>query len=281
MKILNNIETTKQEVEIIKKNNQTIALVPTMGYLHEGHKSLIKEAKKIGDIVVISIFVNPLQFGENEDLDKYPKDFERDKNIAFELGVDYIFYPEEEEMYNNFKTFVEVRDLSQKMCGKTRPIHFTGVATVVLKLFNIIKPDYAVFGMKDAQQVRIIEKMVYDLNIDVEIIRGEIIRESDGLAYSSRNKYLSQNERKDAIALKEGLNYGKSLIQNGEKDVEKIKKSIIDFILEKFSIKSIDYISIVNFETLEEEDFVYTEVLLAGAIYIGTTRLIDNLLIKI
>ena len=204
MKILNNIETTKQEVEIIKKNNQTIALVPTMGYLHEGHKSLIKEAKKIGDIVVISIFVNPLQFGENEDLDKYPKDFERDKNIAFELGVDYIFYPEEEEMYNNFKTFVEVRDLSQKMCGKTRPIHFTGVATVVLKLFNIIKPDYAVFGMKDAQQVRIIEKMVYDLNIDVEIIRGEIIRESDGLAYSSRNKYLSQNERKDAIALKEG-----------------------------------------------------------------------------
>jgi len=252
-----------------------------MGYLHEGHKSLIKEAKKIGDIVVISIFVNPLQFGENEDLDKYPKDFERDKNIAFELGVDYIFYPEEEEMYNNFKTFVEVRDLSQKMCGKTRPIHFTGVATVVLKLFNIIKPDYAVFGMKDAQQVRIIEKMVYDLNIDVEIIRGEIIRESDGLAYSSRNKYLSQNERKDAIALKEGLNYGKSLIQNGEKDVEKIKKSIIDFILEKFSIKSIDYISIVNFETLEEEDFVYTEVLLAGAIYIGTTRLIDNLLIKI
>lgn len=281
MEILYNINDTKNKIKKLKEDKLKIALVPTMGYLHDGHKSLVEKAKKIADIVFISIFINPIQFGPNEDYENYPRDFERDRKIAIDAGVDYIFYPEEKEMYKDFKTYVEVTELSEKLCGKTRPTHFKGVTTVVLKLFNIIQPDFAIFGMKDAQQLRIIEKMKEDLNLDVEIIRGEIIREKDGLAYSSRNKYLNSFERQQAVALRRSFEYAEKIIQNGKKNIDEIKKDIENYIKDNFKIDKIDYISIVNFKNLEEEREITEEVLIAGAIYIGKTRLIDNIFIKI
>lgn len=281
MEILYNINETKNKIKKLKEDKLKIALVPTMGYLHDGHKSLVEKAKKIADIVFMSIFINPIQFGPNEDYENYPRDFERDRKIAIDAGVDYIFYPEEKEMYKDFKTYVEVTELSEKLCGKTRPTHFKGVTTVVLKLFNIIQPDFAIFGMKDAQQLRIIEKMKEDLNLDVEIIRGEIIREKDGLAYSSRNKYLNSFERQQAVALRRSFEYAEKIIQNGKKNIDEIKKDIENYIKDNFKIDKIDYISIVNFKNLEEEREITEEVLIAGAIYIGKTRLIDNIFIKI
>jgi len=242
MEILYTVNEVRKIVKKINRKNLTIALVPTMGFLHNGHKSLLEKAKEIADVVFMSDFVNPIQFGPNEDYDKYPRDFERDKAIALEAEVDYIFYPTESHMYKDQKTYVEVEQLSDLMCGGKRPGHFKGVCTIVLKLFNIIKPDYAIFGMKDAQQVRIIEKMVEDLNLDVKIIRGEILRESDGLAYSSRNIYLSPVERQNAIALYKTLLYAKQLIAMGERDTLKIKAEMEKFMIENYKITKIDYI---------------------------------------
>lgn len=267
--------------ELRKFKDKKIALVPTMGYLHEGHLLLVKKAKEVADIVVMSIFVNPIQFGPNEDLDKYPRDIERDEKLAESAGVDYIFYPEVSEMYNNLLTYIDVNGVSEGLCGSKREGHFRGVATVVMKLFNIVKPDFGVFGIKDAQQVRVIEKMVEDLNIDIEIIRCEIKREESGLAMSSRNKYLSSEGKEKALVLSKSLNYAKELIKNGERDSRKLKAEIEKFIKNSTPEAVIDYIEIVNYENMKNIEELNKEILIAEAVYIENVRLIDNCILKI
>lgn len=267
--------------ELKKYQGKKIALVPTMGYLHEGHLLLVKKAKEVADIVVMSIFVNPIQFGPNEDFDKYPRDIERDEKLAESVGVDYIFYPEVSEMYKDAKTTVEVTGVSEGLCGGKRPGHFRGVATVVLKLLNIVKPDYAVFGTKDAQQVRVIEKMVDDLNVDVNIVRCEIKREESGLALSSRNKYLSAEGKIKALALSKSIDGAKKLIAEGERNPQKIKSEIEKIIKENAAEAVIDYIEIVNYETMKNVETVSGEILIAEAVYIDKVRLIDNCILKI
>ena len=267
--------------ELKKYQGKKIALVPTMGYLHEGHLLLVKKAREVADIVVMSIFVNPIQFGPNEDFDKYPRDIERDEMLAKSAGVDYVFYPEVTEMYNNSKTFVEVSEVSEGLCGGKRPGHFRGVATVVLKLFNIVKPDYAVFGIKDAQQVRVIEKMVEDLNVDIKIIRCEIKREDNGLAMSSRNKYLSVEGKEKALVLSKSLNYAQELIKKGERSSAKLKEEMENFIKSNADNVKIDYIEIVNYENMKNTEELNEEILIAEAVYIDNVRLIDNCILKI
>lgn len=267
--------------ELKKYQGKKIALVPTMGYLHEGHLLLVKKAREVADIVVMSIFVNPIQFGPNEDFDKYPRDIERDEKLAESAGVDYIFYPEVGEMYKDAKTTVEVTGVSEGLCGGKRPGHFRGVATVVLKLINIAKPDYAVFGTKDAQQVRVIEKMVEDLNVDVKIVRCEIKREESGLALSSRNKYLSPEGKIKALALSRSIESTKKLIAEGERNPQKIKMEIEKVIKENAAEAVIDYIEIVNYETMKNIETVSGEILIAEAVYIEKVRLIDNCILKI
>ncbi len=267
--------------ELKKYQGKKIALVPTMGYLHEGHLLLVKKAREVADIVVMSIFVNPIQFGPNEDFDKYPRDIERDEMLAKSAGVDYVFYPEVTEMYNNSKTFVEVSEVSEGLCGGKRPGHFRGVATVVLKLFNIVKPDYAVFGIKDAQQVRVIEKMVEDLNVDIKIIRCEIKREDSGLAMSSRNKYLSVEGKEKALVLSKSLNYAQELIKKGERSSAKLKEEMENFIKSNADNVKIDYIEIVNYENMKNTEELNEEILIAEAVYIDNVRLIDNCILKI
>ena len=279
MKVLKKISDVRTELEQYK--NKKIVLVPTMGYLHEGHLSLVKEAKKYGDIVIMSIFVNPIQFGPNEDFEKYPRDFERDEKLAENAGVDFIFYPEKEEMYKNHKTYITVNDVTEFLCGEKRPGHFTGVATVVLKLFNIIKPSAAVFGIKDAQQVRVIEKMVEDLNVDIEIIRAEIIREKSGLALSSRNKYLTEEGRKKGLILNISLKEAKQMIENGERSAEVIKNRIVELINTNVPDAKIDYIEIVDYESVTPAETIKGECLIAEAVYIDGVRLIDNVIIKL
>lgn len=210
MVVVQKIQEMKEIAKKLKKEGKSIGFVPTMGYLHEGHLSLVRLSKQQNDITIMSIFVNPIQFGPNEDYDRYPRDFERDKSLAEKEGVDYIFYPSVEEMYpEDFKTVVSVKKITEIMCGKSRPGHFDGVATVVLKLFNIVNPDRAYFGQKDAQQLAVIKQMVKDLNLDVEIVPCPIVREQDGLAMSSRNVYLSEEERKSATVLYRALNLAK------------------------------------------------------------------------
>lgn len=279
MKVLRKIEELRKE--LVNKKESKIVLVPTMGYFHSGHLALVKKAKEFGDIVVMSIFVNPIQFGPNEDFDKYPRDFKRDEQLAESAGVDYIFYPERDEMYKNHKTYVSVSDITELLCGEKRPGHFTGVATVVLKLFNIVKPYAAVFGLKDAQQVRVIEKMVEDLNVDIKIVRAEIIREESGLALSSRNKYLSKQGKEKAVALSKSLEMAKNLIENGERTASVLKEKIAEFILKEAEDAKIDYIEIVDYEKMEKTEKLTGEVLIAEAVFIDGVRLIDNKIMKI
>lgn len=279
MKVLRKIEELRKELG--NKKESKIVLVPTMGYLHSGHLALVKKAKEFGDIVIMSIFVNPIQFGPNEDFDKYPRDFQRDEQLAESVGVDYIFYPERDEMYKNHKTYVSVSDITELLCGEKRPGHFTGVATVVLKLFNIVKPYAAVFGLKDAQQVRVIEKMVEDLNVDIKIIRAEIVREESGLALSSRNKYLSQPGKEKAVALSKSLEMAKKLIESGERSTAVLKEKIAEFILKEAEDAKIDYIEIVDYEKMEKTEKITGEILIAEAVFIDGVRLIDNKIMKI
>ena len=278
------IETIREMQNIsvnLKKQNKTIGFVPTMGYLHEGHLSLIRIAKKEADYVIVSIFVNPTQFGPNEDLDKYPRDFEHDKELCEKEGVDFIFFPDTNEIYpKDYQTYIELTELPKYLCGKSRPTHFRGVATVVTKLFNITQPDIAVFGQKDYQQLKIIERMVEDLHIPVKIIGGPIVRESDGLAMSSRNKYLTDEQRESALSLNRSLKLAQEMVNNGETDLFKIKKEVRKFI-ESFPYTEIDYVSAVDkkyltdLKTVPEDGF-----LLALAVYVGQARLIDNKIIK-
>ena len=274
MKILKTVHDVRELVNQWKKESKTIGLVPTMGYLHEGHLSLIEKCKKENDKVIVSIFVNPTQFGENEDLTSYPKDIKRDSSLCENLGVDLIFNPDASEMYQDPCTFVNIESLSNHLCGKSRPIHFRGVCTVVSKLFIIINPDNAYFGQKDAQQLAIIKKMVKDLNFDINIVGCPIVREEDGLAKSSRNVYLNPKERKAALCLSRAINVGKTLA-NTETNADKIKSEMRK-IIEAEPLAKIDYIEIVDNDTMQPVSKMKENTLAAMAVFIGKTRLIDN-----
>lgn len=280
MDICYTIKDVRESVNAWKREGLTIGFVPTMGYLHEGHKSLMQAARANNDKVVVSVFVNPMQFGPNEDLESYPRDFEKDSALCESVGVDLIFHPEPEEMYaDGFCSYVDMNGLTTELCGKSRPIHFRGVQTVVLKLFNIAKPDRAYFGQKDAQQLAVIKRMVKDLNVDTEIVGCPIVREADGLAKSSRNTYLNPDERKAALILSRSLKLGRELIENGETDAKAVIKAITDSINTE-PLAKIDYVDVVDFDTITPVDKIGKSVLVAIAVYIGKTRLIDNFIIE-
>lgn len=276
MKIINNIKEIRKQVKDWKNDGLSVVLVPTMGYLHEGHESLIKKASEDNDKVIVSIFVNPMQFGINEDLSTYPRNIDRDSSICEKNGASLIFNPSVEEMYTDeFSTFVDLNNLTSGLCGKSRPTHFRGVCTVVSKLFNIVNPDKAYFGQKDAQQLSIIKQMVTDLNFDVEIVNCPIVREADGLAKSSRNTYLSKEERQASTIINKSLKKAKALIKSGERD----SKNVINFIKNEISkepLAKIDYVSIVDNNTIKNIKTIEDGSLIAVAVFIGNTRLIDN-----
>lgn len=278
MQIIKSIEELRPIIRGWRREGLSVGLVPTMGYLHDGHKSLIVKAVSENDRVVVSDFVNPTQFGAGEDLDSYPRDIERDAAICEEAGADLIFHPEPEEMYfADNCTFVDMEQLTKGLCGKTRPTHFRGVCTVVSKLFHIVTPDKAYFGQKDAQQLAVIRRMVRDLNFDLEVVGCPIVREKDGLAMSSRNTYLSKEERKAALILHKSLMLGKEMAGRGERDAAKIKAAIIQNI-ETEPLARVDYVEIVNPDTMENIGQMEGAALIAMAVYIGKTRLIDNMI---
>lgn len=274
MEILTTIEAVRNTINTWKKQGYSIGFVPTMGYLHDGHAALIDQARKDNDKVIVSIFVNPTQFGENEDLNSYPSDINRDKSLCEAHKADIIFAPTSDEMYHDRKAFVNIIELSDTLCGISRPIHFKGVCTVVAKLFNIIQPTNAYFGEKDAQQLAIIRKMVFDLNFPVNIIGVPIVRESDGLAKSSRNTYLSSEERKAATILYKAIQEGKQYINRGASADSII--NVMTNIVNTEPLAKIDYISVVDAITMQPVQEITAPVLVAMAIYIGSTRLIDN-----
>ncbi len=276
MELTGSIEEVRKQVKAWRKEGLSVGLVPTMGYLHEGHKSLIDRAVKENDKVVVSDFVNPIQFGVNEDLSTYPRDIEADKKLCESAGADLIFHPAPEEMYApDFSTFVETEGVSAGLCGKTRPTHFRGVCTVVSKLFHIVMPDKAYFGEKDAQQLAVIRRMVRDLNMDIEIVGCPIVREGDGLAKSSRNTYLSSEERKSALVLSKAVFAGKEMMEQGERDAAEIV-SHMKSIIEAEPLAKIDYVEMVDADSIKPISVAQGRVLTAMAVYIGTTRLIDN-----
>lgn len=280
MLIESNIHAVRQQVSEWKKAGLSIGLVPTMGYLHEGHKSLIDAARRENDRVAVSIFVNPMQFGPNEDLESYPRDLEKDAALCEEAGVDLIFHPQPEEMYApGFCTYVDMDGLTTQLCGKSRPTHFRGVQTVVLKLFHIVMPDRAYFGQKDAQQLAVIRRMVRDLDVGVTIIGCPIIREADGLAKSSRNTYLNEKERQAALVLSRSLQAGKALMEAGETNAQAVRQAITDEI-NKEPMARIDYVDVVDFDTITPVETIQGTVLTAIAVYIGKTRLIDNFIVE-
>lgn len=279
MQVTKTVEETRKLIKQWKKEGKTIGLVPTMGFLHEGHASLIKRCREENDIVVVSDFVNPTQFGPNEDLEAYPRDFERDSKLCESLGTDLIFHPEPEDMYQNPCAYVSIHTLSETLCGKTRPIHFQGVCTVVSKLFHIVAPDRAYFGQKDAQQLAIIRKMVQDLNFDITIVGCPIVREEDGLAKSSRNTYLNEEERKAALCLSRSVKKGQEIIQKGCSTQQVLKE--MRAVIEMEPLARIDYVSVVDALTMQPVETVDRDVLVAMAVYIGKTRLIDNFIYEV
>jgi pantoate--beta-alanine ligase len=274
MQVTKTIEETRKLIKTWKKEGKMIGLVPTMGFLHEGHASLIKRCREENDIVVISDFVNPTQFGPNEDLAAYPRDFARDSELCESLGADLLFNPEPENMYTDPHAYVNIDLLSETLCGRTRPIHFKGVCTVVSKLFNIVTPDRAYFGQKDAQQLAIIRKMVQDLNFDIQIVGCPIVREDDGLAKSSRNTYLSTEERKAALCLSRAVKKGQEVIGAGVK--AEVVLGEMCAVIEAEPLAKTDYVSMVDALTMQPVEKVEKDVLVAMAVYIGKTRLIDN-----
>ena len=279
MKIVKTINEVREIIKDWKKQGCTIGFVPTMGYLHEGHQSLIRTAGE-NDKVVVSIFVNPIQFGPNEDFASYPRDIDRDAENCREAGADLIFAPEASEMYEpDFCTFVDMNGPTDELCGKSRPGHFRGDCTVVSKLFNIVTPDKAYFGQKDAQQLAVIRRMTRDLSIGTEIVGCPIIREEDGLAKSSRNTYLNPNERKAALVISRSLNEGRKIIESGEIDLSKVIIQIKSLI-EKEPLAKIDYVKAVNADSIKPIDKADGRILVAAAVYIGKTRLIDNFIIE-
>ena len=276
------VKTVKEVREIVKewrKEGLTVGLVPTMGYLHEGHQSLISRSAKENDRTVVSVFVNPIQFGPNEDLATYPRDLKRDMQKVEEAGGNIIFNPEPSEMYpEHFTSFIDTTETTELLCGARRPVHFRGVCTVVGKLFNIVAPDRAYFGQKDAQQLATIKRFARDLNFDVEIVPCPIVREDDGLAKSSRNTYLAPDERKAALILSKSLMKGKAAIENGERSAAKVI-GIITESLETEPLAKVDYVEVVDFDNIQRVDTIGDNTLVAIAVYIGKTRLIDNFII--
>jgi len=277
MKTIRTIDEMADVAVTLKLGKKTVGLVPTMGFLHEGHLSLVRESLKETEVTVVSLFVNPTQFGPAEDFREYPRDLNRDSEILENLGVDYLFYPADIEMYPpNYRTFVEVHDLQDKLCGKARPGHFRGVCTVVLKLFNIIQPDMAFFGQKDAQQVIILKKMAEDLNFPVAISALPIVREKDGLALSSRNVYLNKDQRHAALCLYKSLQEAKRMLCSGERKTDPILRKMKDVILAESETR-IDYVAIVDTDSLEPIEEVSKECLIVLAVFVGRVRLIDNM----
>lgn len=281
MSLITDITTLKQRLNKITAAGETLGFVPTMGYLHEGHLSLIKQAKKQNDIVVVSVFVNPTQFAPHEDYDSYPRDIERDYRLAIQAGADIIFHPDVNEIYpKGASTFVEVEgDITKKLCGESRPSHFKGVTTVVNILFNIINPDRAYFGQKDAQQVIVLKKMVKDMHMRVNIVVCPIVREADGLAMSSRNTYLSDEERKQALILNQALFTAHKKCQEGERSVGFLK-DLIRQTIKTQPLADIEYIEILDATTLEKIENVERIALAAVAVRFGKTRLIDNVFLE-
>lgn len=281
MRIVARVSEMKEVVAELKAQQRVIGFVPTMGFLHEGHLSLVRQSRRSADITVVSIFVNPLQFGPREDFKEYPRDFERDAGLLEAEGVDFLFYPEASEMYpQGFRTMVEVTGLQDKLCGRSRPGHFKGVATVVLKLFNIVQPNIAFFGQKDAQQAILLKRMVRDLNLDVNLRVLPIVRESDGLALSSRNAYLNRDERQAALVLSQSLAEARRMFDGGERRAATMIARMRELISQE-PLARIDYIEIVDLEELDPVETIDRNVLVALAVAIGKTRLIDNTILEI
>jgi len=265
--------------DAMHRSGETISFVPTMGYLHEGHLSLMEKGRSICSSLVVSIFVNPTQFGENEDLAAYPKSIDRDLQLIESKGGKAVFLPDREEIYpENYQTYVTLESLPNHLCGISRPVHFRGVATIVTKLFNIVRPDVAIFGTKDFQQLQVIRQLNHDLNFGIEIIGAPIIRESDGLAMSSRNKYLKPEQRPSALSLSQACLKVRQMVEAGERDASGLKFKIKNFI-DSFPETRVDYISICNPNTLDEVTEIDGEVLFALAVEVGRARLIDNILV--
>jgi pantoate--beta-alanine ligase len=278
MDLVRSISEVRKKLKSVRSERRKIGFVPTMGYFHKGHLSLMKKARMECDFVVVSLFINPMQFGPREDYHRYPRDLERDKSLARKCGVDLLFTPSVEEMYPEKQlTWVEVNEITDVLCGKFRPGHFKGVATVVAKLFNIIQPDVAYFGEKDYQQLQVIKKMVKDLNFSVEIVGLPTVREEDGLAMSSRNTYLSERERKSALLLSKSLRKAQELYEAGERDARAIKKSMLE-VLDVPEVK-LQYLEIMEAESLKPLKKIEGNALVALAAYVGETRLIDNLVL--
>jgi pantoate--beta-alanine ligase len=280
MKIISDIQEMQLFVRQVKEKGMSIGLVPTMGSLHEGHLTLMRQAKKNCDVVIVSIFVNPTQFGPTEDFAKYPRDLSGDSQQAAKAGVDVIFHPQPEEMYPaGYSSFIEINGITQKLCGLSRPGHFRGVATVVTKLFNIIQSDKAFFGQKDAQQVLVLKRMVADLNMNVTLEVVPIVREEDGLAMSSRNAFLSPEERKAALVLSQSLQLAQKLVDQGQVNARNIKEQVI-LKIQKEKLAQIDYVEVYSYPQLENLDVIRDKALLALAVRIGNTRLIDNAILE-
>ena len=280
MKVVKTIKEVREIVSSWRRDGLTVGLVPTMGYLHEGHQSLISKSVSENDRTVVSVFVNPIQFGPNEDLEAYPRDLKRDMEAVEAVGGDLIFNPEPAEMYpSHFTSFIDTTETTELLCGAVRPVHFRGVCTVVGKLFNIVTPDRAYFGQKDAQQLATIRRFVRDLNFGLEIVPCPIVREADGLAKSSRNTYLSPAERKAALILSKSLALGKKAVDEGERDASKVV-SIITESLQTEPLARTDYVEVVDFENIQRVETISGETLVAIAVYIGKTRLIDNFIVN-
>ena len=276
MEIITTVDGVRKQVKEWRKEGLSVGLVPTMGYLHEGHKSLIDKAVAENDRVVVSVFVNPIQFGPTEDLASYPRDLDRDAELCEKAGANVIFHPEDSEMYfDDFCTYVDMDDLTKGLCGKTRPTHFRGVCTVVSKLFHIVAPDRAYFGQKDAQQLAVIRRMVRDLNMNVQVVGCPIVREEDGLAKSSRNTYLSAEERTAALVLSRAVAEGQRLMEAGERSAATVLGAMKQLI-EAEPLARIDYVEMVSWDGIKPVETVDGPVLVAMAVYIGKTRLIDN-----
>jgi len=277
--VVRNIKKMQKLSDEWRKKGKIIVFVPTMGYLHEGHLSLMRRGKKLGDVLVFSIFVNPIQFNQREDYEKYPRDEKRDLELAKEAGADVAFIPSEKEMYPETPlTYVDVNKITENLCGAFRPGHFRGVATVVTKLFNIVKPHIAIFGEKDYQQLKVIERMVRDLNFDIKIVPGKTIREKDGLAMSSRNARLTPDERRKATIINRALKEAKTLFLTGVRDAYKIISCARD-IMEKEPALRIEYLKVVHPDTLEDVQEIKDNALIATAVWIGNVRLIDNIML--
>ncbi len=281
MKIIETVEEMRQFSKLAKEQGKTIGLVPTMGSLHEGHLTLMRRAKQVCDIVVVSIFVNPTQFGPNEDFDKYPRDLTSDSQAVTSVGAQVIFHPQAKDMYPaGYASFVEIGGITEKLCGSSRPGHFRGVATVVNKLLNIVQPDKAFFGQKDAQQVLVLQRMVEDFNINVSLEVVPIVREADGLAMSSRNAFLSIAERQAGLVLSRSLKIAEELVAQGERNIETIRLQVMAEI-QKEKLANCDYVEIFNYPTLQEISTLTDKALVALAVRIGNTRLIDNTILEV